>query len=942
MSRNNTGNPLGSNAFLDFEDNVKNLDEAVNSTAMTFRDRMGRLRPTVAGGADPSGVAQVAADAADRAETARDAAFVNADVYPDVATGLAAVANGEQFQVLSADGMEYRRYRKDSEIVAVEVGDGFPSPRRITLIDDRERRYTANGRRLDMFEVIGKPILHLTGEDSPSSVSFTQVLGGGLDVVSQSSSARSILELPYFNSGEGINLFELHADIITSGTALEVGIAFGNLYSDVVTLSYTPTGIVRCVSSDGQVVHSIASAGASRAYANGDSVKVGVLFRGESSSVFITAPSGLVEEYPVPPGVFPLGHVWLMIRGGSGVNVIYKSLKVDGVTQLALESTDVTGAIDIFPDPQLEGKSAGSLWNGVVVTEDDDLAGYFEASGANVFSWDIATTGAMRPGAKITYEFERKVTTPSGNAARNTAIFYDALGAEISRTEVRVVTQADTWEKGFITAVVPSNAVRLTLWAGANNSVTWQRAPVLRSDKASLNLPAGGPSAAIITDRKVYVSPTGDDGNSGASGQPLRTLAAAAASEKVQGGGDIILMQGDYQVVGLNLTAIAQQGVLTIQSYPGQRARIVRGASLTGITKTAGRTKVYQAASAAAPGMWVWQHDVPDLRTLIALADRSAYQQGREYRLPSTRLRQASSIEAIDSAADNDPCWYWEDGTLYFSIYGGGDGTTADIRIPSAFAALTVGAGSRFQMVGMDMLYGSLTTPYADSVLLHDVRAFFTAGNAIRYDACGNFRSEYCEAAGAENDGFNSHNTADPNYRDSVGIHLGNWAHDNYGDGHSDHACSLVQFDGGLYEYNGKAGIVPANGSHAIARNSHARHNGLVTPNGGGGFAVTNATSSFDPGIGTQFDLYGCVSEYNSYNFMCGPANVPGGGSGGATDANHAMKVYNGLSRGAIVAGYFAREGILTATDCRDADSSSAKLEQDGGVVAVVSTSVLT
>src|SRR5690554_4710879 len=111
MSRNNTGNPLGSKAFLDFEDNVKNLDEAVNSTALTFRDRTGRLRATLAGATDPSGVAQVAADAADRAETARDAAFVNADVYPDVATGLAAVANGEQFQVLSADGMEYRRYR---------------------------------------------------------------------------------------------------------------------------------------------------------------------------------------------------------------------------------------------------------------------------------------------------------------------------------------------------------------------------------------------------------------------------------------------------------------------------------------------------------------------------------------------------------------------------------------------------------------------------------------------------------------------------------------------------------------------------------------------------------------------------------------------------------------------------------------------------------------
>src|SRR5690606_22347465 len=39
--------------------------------------------------------------AADRSESARDAAFANADVYPDVATGLGAVADGEQFQVAS-------------------------------------------------------------------------------------------------------------------------------------------------------------------------------------------------------------------------------------------------------------------------------------------------------------------------------------------------------------------------------------------------------------------------------------------------------------------------------------------------------------------------------------------------------------------------------------------------------------------------------------------------------------------------------------------------------------------------------------------------------------------------------------------------------------------------------------------------------------------------
>jgi len=61
---------------------------------------------------------------ADRAEVARDAAFVNADVYPDIATGRAAVANGKQFQVVAGD--EVVRYRRDSESTQTEVAR-YPS-----------------------------------------------------------------------------------------------------------------------------------------------------------------------------------------------------------------------------------------------------------------------------------------------------------------------------------------------------------------------------------------------------------------------------------------------------------------------------------------------------------------------------------------------------------------------------------------------------------------------------------------------------------------------------------------------------------------------------------------------------------------------------------------------------------------------------------------------
>ena len=121
MTRYNTGNPVGSHGSTDprdFFDNMGVTDQKLNSDEDTFVDRLGRVRPTLKAIADPSGLVQQAVDAAAAANTAKEAAFVNADVYDDVAAGLAATSDGEQFQV--AEGAEVVRYRNESGS-AVEV-----------------------------------------------------------------------------------------------------------------------------------------------------------------------------------------------------------------------------------------------------------------------------------------------------------------------------------------------------------------------------------------------------------------------------------------------------------------------------------------------------------------------------------------------------------------------------------------------------------------------------------------------------------------------------------------------------------------------------------------------------------------------------------------------------------------------------------------------------
>lgn len=112
MTTYNTGNPVGSTDARDLYDNAQNFDTAINSTANTFTDRLGVVRPTLAAGIDPTGLAQAAANSAGQAQAARDAAVVNSTMYPDEATGRAAVADGAYFKVIGSGDVACTEYRR--------------------------------------------------------------------------------------------------------------------------------------------------------------------------------------------------------------------------------------------------------------------------------------------------------------------------------------------------------------------------------------------------------------------------------------------------------------------------------------------------------------------------------------------------------------------------------------------------------------------------------------------------------------------------------------------------------------------------------------------------------------------------------------------------------------------------------------------------------------
>lgn len=102
-------NSAGAAAITTFNSNGANAQSALNAAVTSTASN-----------------ASTASTAAEIAAAARDAAVVNAAMYTSIAAGLAAVADGVQFQVVSSDGTQTVRYRRDSASTYTVMGT-FPT-----------------------------------------------------------------------------------------------------------------------------------------------------------------------------------------------------------------------------------------------------------------------------------------------------------------------------------------------------------------------------------------------------------------------------------------------------------------------------------------------------------------------------------------------------------------------------------------------------------------------------------------------------------------------------------------------------------------------------------------------------------------------------------------------------------------------------------------------
>ncbi|WP_300727498.1 hypothetical protein [Pseudomonas sp.] len=162
---NNTGNPIGSTSAKDLSDNAENLDRLSLSDEYEYLDRLGRPRKTLKWIEDAA-LAIPAIEAAQRseqqaerafsakteAESARDAAQLSGGVYPDVATGLASMADGKYFSVPSPESSEYLILFQKVSNAAVEV-KRYPSAAVLNIA--RRGNYVLSGRATKVEKIAG-------------------------------------------------------------------------------------------------------------------------------------------------------------------------------------------------------------------------------------------------------------------------------------------------------------------------------------------------------------------------------------------------------------------------------------------------------------------------------------------------------------------------------------------------------------------------------------------------------------------------------------------------------------------------------------------------------------------------------------------------------------------------------------------------------------------
>lgn len=365
--------------------------------------------------------------------------------------------------------------------------------------------------------------------------------------------------------------------------------------------------------------------------------------------------------------------------------------------------------------------------------------------------------------------------------------------------------------------------------------------------------------------KTVFVSTSGNDESAGTKAAPVATVNRAL----MLGASNICVFGGIYdQSIDL---AKARVPHVSISAYEADKRVIFRASdSLICDAESAvnGYTKVYSASTDktfAAAVSRIFQDGVPDAATAIDNDERHPLQRGSFYRCEDTKIYKCTQTVLANALAEIESAttfkWFFDSGTIYFSRPQ--TVNTANPLRTSFYTEKLFSNASRdisLEVSGIESKYMPFNVSPVANADVTDCKVANACGGGFVYDSCLNAKFVRCESAnafsGGLGDGFAS--AGSPSYGGAKGSTvtlIDCWSHDNNDDGFSDHNGTESTLIGGLFEFNGKGGVLPAGGNHCTCYNVLSRHNDY-------GFFYGGEAS--DSGNGGQMICYTCVADSNT------------------------------------------------------------------------------
>ena len=382
----------------------------------------------------------------------------------------------------------------------------------------------------------------------------------------------------------------------------------------------------------------------------------------------------------------------------------------------------------------------------------------------------------------------------------------------------------------------------------------------------------------------IYIAPNGNDNNDGTREHPKLSITNAL----IMGATTIILLEGIYtQTIDLRnagdfITLKGEAGAKVI--FKKADALISNSGNEVLVTNY---TKVYKLENVPPISYgenrvsnWLFFDGLVDENTAISPADAHPCQRGVFYRNECTKVWHTSAstlsdaLNEIEAANDGEYKWYYDNGTLYFNRAGS---TASHHLYKSVGSYFTTKADMSLVMSNIEFRYGIVNLINLNYGKIVNCAAKYVHGaGAFVYNNSISLEFANCEASscfnGANGDGFNGHaaNPVDISAKRCQVKLIDCWSHDNNDDGYSDHEYAEINIWGGLYEWNGKGGVVPSYGSHCTCNNVYSRHNYC-------GFYYIGGANDY--GNSGQMICYNCISEQNDRGDEKAGFRVDGTGS---------------------------------------------------------------